>query len=165
MLESNEIMQHYMKVDMSNFLSDRYDIDEILVNAANTEIDSLIKQVLQFADSIAKGHYHLVLDRLVSNLYSAEDESVFLEKLIPQWQSLRNNALISSFKPIDEFYYEVEIFMLMKLIINPVANNEVYNISQIAKMRSIVRRYSNMPNFWQILCIISGDEVKTSYTF
>lgn len=146
---------------LNNYLT-RLNIEESLILATINEISELIIQINNFTDAVAKSNYLIILDTLSQELLHITNETDLLEILIPKWQTLRNNQI--SNKPIDEFYAELELYLLAELI-RSLATSQEISSQQLKKMREIVRRYSNMPNFWQILCKLSGDEIASGYTF
>ncbi len=146
---------------LNNYLT-RLNIEESLILATINEISELIIQINNFSDAVAKSNYLIILDTLSQELLHITNETDLLEILIPKWQTLRNNQI--SNKPIDEFYAELELYLLAELIRSFATSQEISS-QQLKKMREIVRRYSNMPNFWQILCKLSGDEIASGYTF
>lgn len=163
-MRSDEIMQQYSAVCTRVLLSrylDSYSFDDKLIESASNELLELIKQIRQFNGVNDVNYYHEILENITNELYLLDDESEMLDKIIPKWQELTKEALLS--KPIDEFYYEIELFMLLKLIVRLLDNSVLP--AKIGKIRAIIRRYSNMPCFWQILCVIDGDTISSAYTF
>ena len=155
-------MLNNQHLNLLNTYLTRLNIEESLIVATINEISELTTEVNNFNDDVAKSNYLKVLDTLSQELIYISDEAELLEILIPKWQTLRNNQICN--KPIDEFYAELELYFLAELI-HSFAISQETSSQQIKKMRKIVRRYSNMPNFWQVLCKLSGDEVASGYTF
>lgn len=137
-------------------------IENTLIVTALDEIKELIIKIDSFNDNVAKSNYLQILSTLARELMDLTNEADLLEELIPKWQILRNNEI--SNKPIDEFYSELELCILAELIHSWAVLQKISSL-HLKKMREIVRRYSSMPGFWQILCKLNGDEIVSKYTF
>ena len=149
-------------LNLLNTYLTQLNIKESLIVANINEISELIIEINSFNDDVAKSNYLNILDTLSQELIHISDEADLLEVLIPRWQALRNNEI--SNKRIDEFYSELELYILAELIRSFTTSQEI-SLPQLKKMREIVRRYRKMPNFWQILCKLSGDKIANGYTF
>ena len=137
------------------------DINKDLLQA---EISKLFQQVSNFNDEkLANTDYLAIFAEILPEVLMENEEEAILQKIVPYWQKLRGNA-ISAEKPIDEFYYELELLVLWVLLFDTAYDKE-QNIWRIQKMRNIIRRYSNMPQMWLLLYQHSGEEVSTLYTF
>ena len=142
----------------------RQSIVEKTASAISQEISELQQQVLQFNDSLATPTEYLnLLYGLSLSLFVINEEAELLELLIPYWEAKRGVKLGRD-KPIDEFYAEFELLTLWRLIAKSIQSQE-FLAEDLLKMRSIIRRYSNMPSFWLYLWDISGEEVKVGFTF
>ncbi|AUR51549.1 hypothetical protein [Aquella oligotrophica] len=156
-LTSNTQINH----QLNKFLKGKNVSDQLIKSALN-EISELANEVNKFQDEIAKSSYSQVLAELTEKTIEISEEAELLEYIIPKWQELRGSII--SNKPIDEFYYELEHYLLLKLI-KQMAETQIISDTSLKKMREIVRRYSVMPNFWQILCLLNGDSIINAYTF
>lgn len=146
---------------LDRFLKEKNISDQLIKSALN-EISTLANEVGKFQDEIAKNNYPQILTELTKETIEISEEAELLEYIIPKWQELRGSII--SNKPIDEFYYELEHYLLLKLI-KQMAETQIISDTSLKKMREIVRRYSIMPNFWQILCLLNGDSIINAYTF
>lgn len=146
---------------LDRFLKEK-NINDQLIKSALNEISTLANEVGKFQDEIAKNNYPQILTELTEETIEISEEAEVLEYLIPKWQQLRGKKI--SNKPIDEFYYELEHYLLLELI-KQMAEKQIISDISLRKMREIVRRYSIMPNFWQILCLLDGDSIISAYTF
>ncbi len=99
----------------------------------------------------------------VLKLLWIEDETLFLEPVITLWHSERGRKFADE-KAVDEFYCEVELLRLWVLIVSLVINLDLSTLT-IKLMRTIIRRYSNMPQLWLFLINYSCNGVQTAYTF
>lgn len=106
--------------------------------------------------------YQKFLLTLLASIDIDDDESVVLEQVIPLWSQERGKSVPAD-KPIDQFYFEFEMLSLWECLLKFA--NDTSNQAIIINLRKIIRRYSNLPELWQHLCKISGDDVQTSYTF
>lgn len=159
-------MQQFPSDTQINCQLDRFlkgkNINDQLIKSALNEISTLANEVGKFQDEIAKNNYPQILAELTKETIEISEEAEVLEYLIPKWQQLRGEKI--SNKPIDEFYYELEHYLLLELI-KQMAEKQIISDISLRKMREIVRRYSTMPNFWQILCLLDGDSIISVYTF
>lgn len=134
------------------------------IDKISVEVNQLFSQVSEFKSGLAENQaYWALLGDGAQFILNSEREDDVLEQLIPIWSQQRGIAF-SKDKPIDEFYREVEYYTLWCLIIQS-ATQQSFTSLLIRKMRAIIRRYSNMPALWYFLCQISGEELKTAYTF
>ena len=108
-------------------------------------------------------YYRVLLGTSAQLIVNSAHEDEVLEQLVPIWSQQRG-FIFSKEKPIDEFYREVEYYTLCCLLVQS-ASEQAFTPLTLAKMRAIIRRYSNMPALWYYLCQISGAELKTGYTF
>jgi hypothetical protein len=140
-------------------------IDSVdLISDINREVERLYQQIVDFSSGLADNHeYYQFLMNNTDEAEKFDEEADFLEWLIPVWSNERGRSF-SQEKPIDEFYKELEFLILWKLLVDCVDANEFVR-SRVTKMRAIIRRYSNMPALWLYLCKISGEEIKSAYTF
>lgn len=134
------------------------------IDKISREINQLSAQIHEFKSGFAidQAYWDLLGDGAQLILNSEREDDV-LEQLIPIWSQHRGIAF-SKAKPIDDFYREVEYYTLWCLIVQS-STQQSFTPLLIRKMRAIIRRYSNMPALWYFLCQISGEELKTGYTF
>ncbi len=134
------------------------------IGKISTEIKQLALQVSKFESGLQDNQaYWQLLGASAQLIVNSAREDEVLEQLVPIWSQQRG-FIFSKEKAIDEFYREVEYYTLCCLLVQS-ATLQSFTPSMIAKMRAIIRRYSNMPALWYYLCQISGDELKTGYTF
>ena len=134
------------------------------IGKISTEIKQLALQVSKFESGLQDNQaYWQLLGSSAQLIINSTREDEVLEQLVPIWSQQRDHAF-SREKAIDEFYREVEYYTLCCLLIQS-ATQQLFKPLIITKMRAILRRYSNMPALWYYLCQISGDELKTGYTF
>ena len=130
----------------------------------SAEVKHLATQVSKFNSGVQDNQaYWQLLGSSAQLIVNSAREDEVLEQLVPIWSQQRG-IIFSKDKPIDEFYREVEYYTLWHLVVQS-AIEQSFTPSIIAKMRAIIRRYSNMPALWYYLCQISGAEFKTGYTF
>ncbi len=133
-------------------------------NKIKAEISLLFWEVSKFNSGLGETQkYKLLLDAATQLIINSECEDDILDKLVPIWSQQRGSAF-SKDKPVDEFYRETEYYTLWYLLVQG-ATDQAFNSYSVSKMRAIIRRYSNMPALWYFLCQISGEELKTAYTF
>lgn len=134
------------------------------IGKISTEIKQLALQVSKFESGLQDNQaYWQLLGSSAQLIVNSASEDEVLEQLVPIWSQQRG-VIFSKEKPIDEFYREVEYYTLCCLLVQS-ATQQSFIPFTIAKMRAIIRRYSNMPALWYYLCQISGAELKTGYTF
>jgi hypothetical protein len=134
------------------------------IGKISAEVKQLALQVSKFESGLQDNQaYWQLLGSSAQLVVNSAREDEVLEQLVPIWSQQRG-VIFSKEKPIDEFYREVEYYTLWCLLIQS-ATQQSFTPSIIAKMRAIIRRYSNMPALWYYLCQISGAELKTGYTF
>lgn len=107
--------------------------------------------------------YRDFLWNYIINLDPKLDDAEVLELIVPLWSASRGNKFAAD-KPIDEFYTEFELSWLWFLMASCADENNFDHI-KVAKMRAIIRRYSNLPQIWLYLCQLDGGIIKTAYTF
>lgn len=128
--------------------------------------DALTEIKLLFAEleeSFESTQYVSFMRDCISEITDLDDEAALLEIIVPLWDVARGQQ-VSKDKKIDEFYYEFELLLLWDLLVKLTTSNEV-NKQILAKLRTIVRRYSQMPKLWEHLCYLNGDDLTTAYTF
>lgn len=126
---------------------------------ALTEIKLLFTELeASFEDS----NYILFMRNCISQITDLEDEAQLLEIIVPMWDTSRGKQ-INQDKKIDEFYYEFELLLLWDLLVKLTSNNKDKQV--LSKLKTIVRRYSQMPKMWEHLCYLNGDDLTTAYTF
>lgn len=134
------------------------------IGKISTEIKQLALQVSKFESGLQDNQtYWQLLGSSAQLIVNSAREDEVLEQLVPIWSQQRG-VIFSKEKAIDEFYREVEYYTLCCLLVQS-ATQQSFTPLIIAKMRAIIRRYSNMPALWYYLCQISGAELKTGYTF
>lgn len=134
------------------------------IGKISAEVKQLALQVSKFESGLQDNQaYWQLLGSSAQLIINSAREDEVLEQLVPIWSQQRG-VVFSKEKPIDEFYREVEYYTLCCLLVQS-ATQQSFTPSIIAKMRAIIRRYSNMPALWYYLCQISGAELKTGYTF
>ena len=134
------------------------------IGKISTEIKQLALQVSKFESGLQDNQaYWQLLGSSAQLIVNSAREDEVLEQLVPIWSQQRG-VIFSKEKAIDEFYREVEYYTLCYLLVQS-ASEQAFTPSIIAKIRAIIRRYSNMPALWYYLCQISGAELKTGYTF
>lgn len=134
---------------------------EILIDEAN----KLWNQITQInsGDEKSDESYRKFLWTNVIATNSDLEDAVVLEQLVPLWSASRGVKFAAD-KPIDEFYMEFELSWLWFLLASCASENS-FDHTRVAKMRAIIRRYSNLPQIWLYLCQLDGDAIKTAYTF
>lgn len=125
------------------------------------EISSFVNEMNDLSASFPLDYRQFLLT-LLANANIENDESTVLEQVIPLWSQQRGKSVPAD-KPVDQFYFEFEMLSLWEYLLKFA--NDMSNQTYIIKLRKIIRRYSNLPELWQHLCKISGDDVQTSYTF
>lgn len=134
------------------------------VEKISVEVNQLFSQIGEFESGLSLNQaYWDLLGVCAQLILNSEREDDVLEQLVPIWSQQRGSTF-SKDKPIDEFYSEVEYYTLWYLLVQSAVQQSFTPLS-IRKMRAIIRRYSNMPALWYFLCQISGEELKTGYTF
>lgn len=137
------------------------DINKSLLHA---EIAELFQRVSNFQDEKQPNPDYLsTLAEILPEILLEIDEELILHKVVPYWQRLRG-SIISAKKAIDEFYFELEMLSLWTLLFDSIHGKELAH-QRVYRMRSIIRRYSNMPQMWLLLYQQSGEGVSTAYTF
>lgn len=150
-------------VQLLDFLAG-LNLSSLEIGKISTEIKQLALQVSKFESGVQDNQvYWQLLGASAQLVVNSAREDEVLEQLVPIWSQQRG-VIISKDKPIDEFYREVEYYTLWCLLVQS-ATQQSFTPLIIAKMRAIIRRYSNMPALWYYLCQISGAELKTGYTF
>lgn len=134
---------------------------EILINEA-TELWQEVN-LIQSGEGSLNQTYRDFLWSYAINLDPKLNDAEVLELLVPLWSAARGNKFAAN-KPIDKFYTELELSWLWFLMVSCAGENEFDQI-RVAKMRAIIRRYSNLPQIWLYLCQLDGDAIKTAYTF
>lgn len=134
---------------------------EILIDEAN----KLWNQITQIDSGNEKsnGSYREFLWTNVIATNPDLEDAVVLEQLVPLWSASRGVEFATD-KPIDEFYMEFELSWLWFLLAS-CASEDNFDHVRVAKMRAIIRRYSNLPQIWLYLCQLDGNAIKTAYTF
>lgn len=150
--ELSEISSFLIKQNLN------YDYDKILL-----ELQNLTDEIKQLFLSVPNELYNEFLLDCASKVLMIEDEAQILEIVVPMWATSRGYSVPSD-KPIDEFYYELEMVIFWCLLLSMSKGTEL-TTDIIIKLRAIVRRYSKMPEFWKYLCAISGDQLTDAYTF
>ncbi|MDD3266597.1 MAG: hypothetical protein PHC75_05385 [Burkholderiales bacterium] len=127
---------------------------------ALTEIKLLFTELeTAFEDS----NYVLFMQECISKITDLDDEAKLLEIIVPMWDAARGKQIAKD-KKIDDFYYEFELLLLWDLLVK-LTNSKDVDKQILAKLRTIVRRYSQMPKLWEHLCYLNGDDLTTAYTF
>lgn len=142
---------------IENYLQDKLSAEELL------ELIAEIRLLSDNINNIFTGHevYLIFVSDCLSKITDVDDEAALLEVLVPLWDKARGNQLAKD-KPIDDFYYEFELYMLWSYLVKLARDND---LDVTKKLRAIVRRYSQMPKLWSYLCQLQGDELTTAYTF
>lgn len=135
--------------------------DNKLTDQISSEIDRLNLMFTHLCSANSTTYIDFLL-QLSTEQNVLLDEAELLETVIPIWASSRGNKIPQD-KSVDDFYAEFELVTLCMLL-NKFANGDKSS-ELIMKLRSIIRRYSNMPTMWRYLCQISGDNLTDSYTF
>ena len=140
-------------------------LTEIECTTISNELARLFNQVYVFAGGLSEQPqtYFTFLYQQTSLAVRFSEEAELLEWVIPAWSTARGKHFAAD-KPVDEFYRELELLLLWQLICLACREQEFSN-PLVTKMRVIIRRYSNMPALWQYLCNLSGEEIKSAYTF
>jgi hypothetical protein len=134
------------------------------ISKISAEVKQLAAQISKFESGLQDNQaYWQLLGTSAQLIVNSTREDEVLEQLVPVWSQQRDHAF-SREKAIDEFYREVEYYTLCCLLVQS-ASEQSFTSLTLAKMRAIIRRYSNMPALWYYLCQISGAELKTGYTF
>lgn len=134
------------------------------IDKISTEIKQLSLEVNDFKSGLANDQaYWQLLDFGVQLILNSSSEDDILKELVPIWSQQRG-VVFDKDKLIDEFYRELEYYTLWSLLMQS-ATQQSFTPLVVSKMRAIIRRYSNMPALWYFLCQISGEELKTGYTF
>lgn len=129
------------------------------------EAEQLWNQIMQIYDGDEKlneSYRNFLWTSVIATNPDLDDAEV-LEQLVPLWSSSRGVQFAVD-KPIDEFYMDFELSWLWFLLASCVSENNFDQI-RVAKMRAIIRRYSNLPQLWLYLCQLDGDVIETAYTF
>ena len=114
------------------------------ISKISAEVKQLAAQISKFESGLQDNQaYWQLLGTSAQLIVNSTREDEVLEQLVPVWSQQRDHAF-SREKPIDEFYREVEYYTLWCLLIQS-ATQQSFTPSIIAKMRAIIRRYSNMP--------------------
>lgn len=145
-------MQKYFSNNLSNLEFNK--IKNELENVRN-EINS---RIINF-----NGEYREFVIDCVDQVLEIDHEADLLEIIVPLWANARG-GIVPVEKSIDEFYYDVEQVILWQMLLDVISSN-IISTHTLSKLRTIVRRYSTMPQLWIYLCKASGDELKTAYTF
>ena len=145
-----------------NFFADK-NPDKIKLDLLNNELGYLFEWLRQLVVDSRYPGYPQLLYALALELDQLTDEAVILDRVVTEW-SLQRGQLFSADKNIDEFYTEFELFMLCYQLINSV-NDQEFSKLRLISLRRIIKRYGKLSELWQYLCQISGEEIKTSYTF
>lgn len=145
-----------------------YFADKIAKNDYPTMINEL-KQLRNVIDDFNSGlvngdsiYYAFLLQQsqLIKNF---NQEAEFLEWIIPLWSQERGKTFAAE-KVVDEFYRELELLTLWRLLLQAIQKNE-FLPADVRQMRRIIRRYGKMPVLWRYLCNLSGEDITTAYTF
>ena len=134
---------------------------EILISEAN-KLWEQISQICSGDEKSNESYRGFLWTNVIATNPDLEDAAV-LEQLVPLWSTSRGVKFAAD-KLIDEFYMEFELSWLWFLLASCVSENNFDHI-RVAKMRTIIRRYSNLPQIWFYLCQLDGDVIKTAYTF
>lgn len=126
---------------------------------ALTEIKLLFTEL---ESSFEDSQYTEFMRDSIAKITDLDDEALLLEIIVPVWDKARG-IQIPKDKKIDEFYYEFELLLLWDLLVKLTNNNKDKQV--LAKLKTIVRRYSKMPKIWEHLCHLNGDNLTTAYTF
>lgn len=159
------------KLDRQSIFEIKQSVSEFILNNANVKIDEhlLTTELTVFADKLIeifagddKLEYVEFMTNCVIDGIKLTNEADLLEYVVPIWASARGQQIPRD-KLVDEFYYELEMLILFNLLMDMIDNN--LDATGVAKLRAIIRRYSNLPEVWKFLCAASGDEVIDAYTF
>jgi hypothetical protein len=158
---------HQIKLDIVNEFTDmqKYfsnDLSNLEFNKINHELESLRNEINSRIINFNDEYREFIID-CVEEVLEIDHEADLLEIIVPLWANERGN-IVPIEKSIDEFYYDVEQVMLWQMLLNLVSSTTV-STHILSKLRAIVRRYSTMPQLWIYLCNMSGDKLKTAYTF
>lgn len=91
------------------------------------------------------------------------EEAELLDKLVPLWVQTRG-VVFDKERQIDEFYMDFEMLALAYLLDKCVQCAD-FDAARVEKIIKILKRYDMMVTLWLILCELSGEKVKTGYTF
>lgn len=129
------------------------------------EINKLSLQVSKIVSDAENQEVYpqYIIDCVLLTLEHHGEEVDLLDQLVTIWSQAREQKQIKT-KPIDEFFEDVEYISLWQLFVI-TAKEQKFTENYVRKMCKIIRRYSNMPTMWLYLHQISGDEIKTAYTF
>ena len=134
---------------------------EILIDEAN-KLWNQITQINSDDEKLNESYREFLWTNVITTNSDLED-AVVLEQLVPLWSASRGVKFAAD-KPIDEFYMEFELSWLWFLLASCASENSFDHI-RVAKMRAIIRRYSNLPQIWLYLCQLDGDAIEAAYTF
>lgn len=159
------------KLDKPTIYEIKQSVIEYIVNNARHKVNEqlLTTELTIFMDKLIeifigedKREYVEFMTNYALTGIKSTNEADLLEYIIPIWATSRGKYIPSD-KSVDDFYYELEMLMLFNLLMN-IANDNL-SAADIAKLRAIIRRYSNLPEVWKFVCAMSGDEVVDAYTF
>lgn len=158
---------HQIKLDVVNELTDmqKYfssNLSNLEFNKINHELENVRNEINSRIINF-NGEYREFIIDCVDQVLEIDHEADLLEIIVPLWANAHGN-IVPREKGIDEFYYDLEQVILWQMLLNLIASTTV-STHILSKLRTIVRRYSTMPQLWIYLCNTSGDELKTAYTF
>lgn len=129
------------------------------------ELKQLQNVIDDFNSGLVNGDpaYYAFLLQQSQLIKNFNQEAEFLEWVIPLWSQERGKIFAAD-KAVDEFYRELELLTLWRLLLKAIQNDEFLS-AEVRQMRRIIRRYGKMPLLWRYLCNLSGEDITTAYTF
>lgn len=163
-MQNIEILTNPMNIQaVSNYFETKLDKNNCM--AVTNELQQLSDEVADFDCGLEGGNlsYYDFLFHQSQLIKNFNQESEFLEWVIPLWSQQRGKIFAAD-KAVDEFYRELEMLTLWRLLLNALQNND-FSVTDTRQMRRIIRRYGKMPVLWRYLCNLSGEDITTAYTF
>lgn len=163
-MQNIEILTNPINIEaIRNYFEFKLDKNDCM--AVTNELQQLSNEVSGFNCGLKDGNlsYYNFLFQQSQLIKNFNQESEFLEWVIPLWSQQRGKIFATD-KAVDEFYRELELLTLWRLLLNSLENND-FSVTDIRQMRRIIRRYGKMPVLWRYLCNLSGEDITTAYTF